>query len=117
MTMVQDLTALLKAGPTDAGARVYPLLAPDQVAKPYIVYQRVFSNDEKVLSGATGLFNTRMQLSIFAASYAAAQTLAAQVDGLMSGWATQNVSLGAQDLYESDEQLYRVQADYSIWHT
>jgi hypothetical protein len=117
MTMTQDLFALLSSGATAAGARVYPVIAPDLVLRPYIVYLRVTSNDENVLSGATGLYNTRIQLDMYADSYAAAQALAAQVDARMAGWIMQNVSLGAQDLYEPDPKLHRVRADYSVWHT
>lgn len=117
MSMIENMVSMLKSGTTDAGIRVYPLSAPDATARPYIIFQRITSNDENVLAGSSGLVNTRMQVDCYADTYASVINLAAQVDALFNAWVTQNVSLGAQDLYESDVKLYRIQADYSIWHT
>jgi hypothetical protein len=115
MSVQEQLLGLL-LNTTDADERVYPIMAPDGVAKPYIVYQRVLSNTENTLSGNAGITNTRMQLDIYADTYAGAQALFGQLDALMSGWAVQNISLHSQDLYESAVKLYRVLAEYSIWH-
>ena len=117
MTMTEAMVAMFKGGGTDAGIRVYPLVAPDAVVRPYIVFQRITANDENVLAGSSTLFNTRMQIDCYADTYAGVINLAAQIDALMNTWVNQNVSLGAQDLYESDVKLYRIQVDYSIWHT
>ena len=115
-SMIERLFTLLSAGSTLAGSRVWPLTAPDTPTTPYIVYQRIFSKSDNALGGNTGLINTRVQIDCYALTYADAQTLAAQVDTLMSAWATQNLSVGATDLYESEVHLFRVTADYSIWH-
>ena len=117
MSMQETLTALLKAGSTDAGVRVYPVIASQGVTRPYIIYQRITANSENVLSGNAGLVNTRLQIDAYADTYAAVQALAMQIDALMGGWSIQNVSLGVQDLYEPDVKLHRVQADYSVWHS
>jgi hypothetical protein len=117
MTMIESLKSYISAGGTLAAARISPMTAPDLVLKPYIVIQRVSSNDENVLSGSSGLYNTRLQFDYYADTYAEVATLAAQIDVLMNAWSVQNVSLGQQDLYEQDVKLYRIQADYSIWHT
>lgn len=116
-TMIESLVALLSMGGTSAASRVFPLVAPDAVVRPYIVYQRITSNDENVMSGVSGLYNTRMQIDAYADTYMGAISLASQIDVLMVGWSTQNVSLGQQDLYESDVKLFRIEVDYSIWHT
>lgn len=116
-TMIENLVTLLSTGATSAGTRVFPMTAPDVVTRPYIVFQRITANDENVMSGSSGLYNTRMQIDAYADTYAGVISLATQIDVLMVGWTTQNVSLGQQDLYESDVKLYRIQADYSIWHT
>lgn len=111
-----QLLALLN-GNTDALARIYPQVAPDAPTTPYIVYQRVSANSENVLSGSTGLINTRVQIDCYATTYVEVQALAAQVDALMSGWSVQNVSNPAQDAFEPDVRLHRVILDYSVWHT
>lgn len=114
--MMQDLLAMLRAGGTDAGARFYLNVAPDAVDRPYGVCQRVFFNSENVLSGSSGLNNSRVQIDVYGATYAAVDALSSQVDALMSAWPVQNVSIGGQDLYEPEVKLHRVQVDYSIWH-
>ncbi len=114
---MQELFVALVQNATDAQDRVYPQIAPDNVERPYIVYQRVTQNVENVLSGRTGLTNTRLQVDVYASTYAQAQQIATVVAGLMDGWALPNVQILAQDIYESDVKLHRVMADYSIWHT
>lgn len=115
MSMLEDFTALL-AGATDAGERIYPQVAPDGVTRPFIVYQRINTNTENVLSGSTGLKNTRLQVDVFANTYSQAQQIAAAIESLMSGWATQNVSILSQDFFEDEVKLHRVMTDFSIWH-
>ena len=115
MTIQQQILTLLSGG-TAAGARVYPLTAPDAVPKPYITYQRVSSNSENVLSGSSGLTNTRMQIDVYAMTYAEATSIAAQVDALMSAWSVQNVSITLQDFFEDQVKLFRISHDYSLWH-
>ncbi|MFC5524017.1 DUF3168 domain-containing protein [Polaromonas jejuensis] len=115
MTIQQQLVTLL-SGFTDVGTRVYPP-APEQPARPYITFQRISANSENVLSGSSGLTNTRMQIDVYADTYVQAQTIAGQVDALMAGWVVPNVSQPAQDLYEDPVKLHRVSLDYSIWHS
>ena len=115
MTVQEQIVTLLSGG-TAAGARVYPLTAPDGVAKPYITYQRISSNSENVLSGDSGLTNTRMQIDVYATTYAQATSIGAQVDALMSAWSVQNVSVLLQDFFEDQVKLFRISHDYSLWH-
>ena len=115
MTIQQQILTLLFGG-TGAGTRVYPLTAPDAVPRPYITYQRVSSNAESVLSGSSGLTNTRMQIDVYATTYAEATSIAAQVDALMSAWSVQNVSILLQDFFEDQVKLFRISHDYSLWH-
>ncbi len=114
---MQELFVALVQNVTDAQDRVYPQVAPDNVQRPYIVYQRVTENVENTLAGRTGLTNTRLQVDVYASTYAQAQQIAAAVADLMAGWALPNVQILARDIYESDVKLHRVMADYSIWHT
>jgi hypothetical protein len=116
MSIKSQLYTLLSTGGTLAAGRVYPRVAPDQAIKPYIVYLRIFGNSENVLSGNSGLTNTRMQIDLYALNEADVTTLEAQVATLMATWSVQNVSLPAQDFYEADTKLFRIAADYSLWH-
>lgn len=117
MTMLESLLQYLEAGSTLAGQRIYPVIAPDKSECPYVVFQVIFSNSENVLDGSTGLVNTRIQFDVYSKTYKEAKQLFAQLDSLMSLWSTKNVSLGSSDGFESAVRLYRVSADYSIWHS
>lgn len=114
---VQEQFFTLLSNATPAADRVYPLIAPDAAPPPYLVYQRVAANTENILSGASGLINTRLQVDVYATTYAQAQDIAAAIDALMADWAVQNVSVLSQDFYEPDAKLHRVSTDYSTWHT
>ncbi len=116
MTIQEQLVALITAGATGVGGRLYALTAPDLVTTPYSVYTRVFFNSENVLSGNSGLVNTRMQIDVYSKTAAEAAAIATQIDALMAGWSVQNVSLPGQDFYEPTVKLYRVLLEYSIWH-
>ena len=115
--MIQQQLFTLLSGSTEAGARVFPLIAPDGVPRPYIVYQRVAAVTENVLSGDAGLTNTRIQIDTFGDTYAQAQTVAAAIIALMDGWSVQNVNLMSQDFFEPDTKLHRCSMDFSIWHS
>lgn len=114
MTISSDLfTALVNN--TAVGARVFPLTAPDQVIRPYITYQRIASNSENVLSGNAQLTNTRMQIDIYADTYAQALSIFQQIILIMATF-KQSISINDRDIYEDATKLYRVLAEYSIWH-
>jgi len=115
--VIQQQILTLLSGATEAGTRVFPLVAPDGVSRPYIVYQRVAAVSENVLSGDAGLINTRLQIDAFAETYAQAQTVAAAIIALMDGWSVQNVNLMSQDFFEPDTKLHRCSMDFSIWHS
>lgn len=114
---MQTQLVTLLSGATDAGARVSPLTVADGTPRPYITYQRISAQPENVLSGSTGLINTRVQMDIYADTYAQAQSVAAAVAALMAGWTLQNVSNAASDIYEAEVKLHRVLLDYSVWHS
>lgn len=115
MSMLESFVTLI-SNATDAEDRVYPQVAPDGVRRPFIVYQRISMNSENVLDGRTGLINTRLQVDVYATTYAQAQQIAAAIDALMDGWTFQNISIVSQDLFESEVKLHRVVSDYSVWH-
>ncbi|MDD2728174.1 DUF3168 domain-containing protein [Malikia sp.] len=115
MSIQEQLYDLL-SGHTDAGSRVFPQVAPEGTEKPYIVYQRVSSSSENTLDGRSGLVNTRMQIDVFARTYAQALSVTSAIDGLMDAWEVQNISILSADSFEPDTRLHRVTSDYSIWH-
>lgn len=109
-TSVQAVLAALVSG------RCYPLVAPANVVKPYIVYQVVSNIPEVILDGAEGLEQRHMQFDIYAATYAAAKTLEESLKAAMLAASFVNVPLAYGDSYEPETQLYRCLMEYSVWN-
>lgn len=114
MTLMEQVQALLNPLATN-GAHV--MIAPQGTQAPFIIWQRVISQTENVLLGATNVQNTRMQIDCYASKYSDVITLKTTVENAMAGAAFQNVQLTEQDFYEADVKLFRVSFDYSIWST
>lgn len=101
-----------------AGARIYPMLAPQPATTPYVVYTRVVSQVENVMAGNGNppINQTRLQIDVYSKTYSEANSVAQAVTAAMLAWNIQNVNISSQDLFEPDTRLYRVMLEYSIWH-
>lgn len=99
-----------------AGGRVFPNVAPNNVARPYVVYARVASTPENTLADGAPVENTRFQIDCFDATYAAAVALAEVVKTAMKASSLTNLLLLEQDQFEPDALLHRVILDFSVWH-
>lgn len=107
------------------GARIYPLVLPQNPTLPAIVYQRISAPPDPLsLDGPGGRLRTRVQLGLWASTWSGSRTLAAAVREVLHGWSGigdgQDVMLIAEanetDDYEPETKLYRVVADYYV-HT
>ncbi|MBK5206123.1 MAG: DUF3168 domain-containing protein [Polaromonas sp.] len=86
---------------------------------PYITWSRITAIEQTTLdtNGGTGnASNTRLQIDVWALTYAEAQTKAAAVKAALKGWAVENILLDEQDMHEPDTGLHRVMLDLSTWH-
>jgi hypothetical protein len=124
MSFASDLFDLLKA---DAGvgalvgvgalARVYPLLAPADVARPYITWQRIASEPTE-LAGRTAGERVSVQLDCWADTFDAVSALGAAVRAAIEG--SQGPIRGAlendTDFFEDASRLYRRLASYVLYH-
>lgn len=108
------------------GTRIYPLQAPQNAAAPFITYQRISAPRLRSLAGGSGQANPRIQIDVYAASYASAKAAATQVRlaldnlvGTVAGVKIHACSLeNDRDLIDTsaDPDLYRVSHDFTIWH-
>lgn len=96
-------------------AALHPMIAPQGAAYPYATYQRVANTVNNVLNGPPSIDNTRMQIDVWAASYADAQALAQSIITAMQAWDVKNVLVNNYDLYEQDVKVFRVLLEFSIW--
>lgn len=101
-----------------AGGRVYPDVAPEGTAAPYIVYQQVggqgLNHTEGTLPTAE---NCRIQLATWCASRIEATTLAQQAEALLlAATAFQATTLGNRtSLLDDDTNLRGARQDFSVW--
>lgn len=93
--------------------RCYPLNAPEKPTAPYAVYFQVANAPEVTMETAIPIENTRVQVDVYAKTYAEAQTLAGATRTAMMGLGA--VPLLHADLFEQEVKLYRVVQDFSIW--
>lgn len=82
---------------------------------PFIVVQRVGSDPNPTMDGASELQNTRIQIDIHARTILQADALKRQVEDAMALWTLQNVPLSSLDLFDEAARVHRVILDYSIW--
>jgi hypothetical protein len=112
---------------TDGKKRIYPVIAPQDVATPYIVVFKVDAPRDHSHDGASHLANPRFQISIFSTTYAEAKAIAAAVQAALQGHAgtmggAGGVAVGAiiyeneVDFYEEDTKLFHLACDYIVWH-
>lgn len=112
MSLEGDLQAILAAL---VSGRCYPLMAPDNVAKPYITFQTISDIQENDLRGFAGISKRRIQVDVYTTTYGATKALAASVKSGLAASSLGSLHLTSQDLYEPEVQLYRVSMDFSMW--
>lgn len=114
MTIQESLYTALQS---TVSGRLYPVVAPTTVTLPYAVYQVIAQVPQNVLADTPGLYNTRIQVDVFARLYSEGQTLKAAIRSAMaSSFANSAKEILTQDLFEDDARLHRVSMDWSVWH-
>lgn len=98
-------------------ARFYPAgTVPDGAARPFGAYQVISHVPDAVLSGSGTKTQSRIQVDVYADTYAAAWSTIAAVKAAMIAASFPNVLLNVTETFEDDTALHRVSADYSIRH-
>lgn len=101
---------ILKTIP-QVGVRVFPLVAPQGTAAPYITFQRISSLDTGTMDGTESLDMGRFQIKVFAKTYKESVVIAEAVKTAMSGKG--NKALHMED-YESEPLLHVQLLDYIL---
>jgi len=117
-------------GLADVSPRIYPVVAPQGAALPYIVHRRVSETRMPHLGGSSGMVRTRVQFDTYASTPDESIATSEILRGLLDGW--RNDSMGTDELnvlsinhddrqtiYEppsdgSDTGRHRVSDDYRI---
>jgi hypothetical protein len=106
------------------GTRVYPMTLPQTPELPAATYQIVSVVPVHSHQGPSDLDATRIQIDTWADGYAAAREAAVAVRtvldgirGMVSGlWVGGVLYAGQSTHYEDEVDMWRVRADYRIWH-
>ncbi len=93
--------------------RLYPMIAPAAVTRPFGVYSRV--SDVPTTIHAGGAHETRIQIDIYAETYAGALSLAANATTAINAAGFSVAEINAMDEYEDDVKLYRVLLEFAFW--
>ena len=109
---------------TLVSTRIYPLILPQNPTLPAVTFQRIDGPRESALSAEMGLAHPRIQVDSWGKTYASAKAVATQVRGALQRWSSEAVDPvvldclleSDEDGYEPDANIYRVRADYIIWH-
>lgn len=97
------------------GDRLYPLVAKQAAALPFIVYRRVSTDRVCSLAGESHLEFVRVQVGCYAATYPGAKALAhAVLDAMDAATTVRSTPDGQVDGYESDPELYTVSLDFQV---
>lgn len=117
MPVRDDLYAAL--GPLCSN-RVWPLVAPQNAARPYIVYQQVGGQPVAFLESAVvGKRNGRFQVTAWAdTNRVAATTIQSAADTLVTSTTLRARPVSEPvDTFDADTGLYGTRQDFSIWFT
>ena len=103
------------------GTRIYPNVAPQNVAAPYIVYRRVTAGRPGAMQADTGIVRGRFQVDVFDGTFDGAAAVREQIRQALQRWRSagppvvQATFLDTQiDLYEDDTGLHHLADDYEI---
>jgi len=121
--------ASIAAAVTEGGiSRIYPIVMPQGVSKPSIVYARISGEGDYTMRGPSGYARPRYQIDAWAPTAEAAASLANFVKDALDGF-TGGIGSGANAVfvqgvfcageredYDGTGKLFRVSRDYLIHH-
>jgi hypothetical protein len=97
-------------------ARIYPVRMPQQPTLPCITYIRVDGVPQYTHSGRSDLVQSRLQISCWATTYAAAIALADAVKASIDSFPENATVEAFPDMYDPETQVYHVPVDIITWY-
>jgi len=94
------------------GSRIYPQVAPDNAAVPYMTYQLIATEAHNKLSAAPGSERKLLQVNCISNSYAEAKSMAEASKAAING--TVGYLNGEGDDYFNQTQNHRVRLDFAL---
>lgn len=100
------------------GDRVYPDVAPDNTARPYVTYQQIGGRPVNFLEGGTtGIKNARFRVNVWADKRSEAAAMNAQIEAALRNAPAlrTTVSTNAVALADPETRLRGASQDFSFW--
>jgi hypothetical protein len=66
--------------------RIYPLIAPEGAAYPFLIYQRISTQHEHNMAGSSGLATATVQLDAYSDTYAEAKSIGNAIRTALDGY-------------------------------
>lgn len=110
----ETLTTHLKDNVALVSERVYPLIMPQDCAKPALVYTVVNNADQQALSGCVSENEIRFQVDVYAESYADMKAVTTEVKSALYTFDSYPLNLSARDGFESGTELFRQIIDFTF---
>lgn len=85
------------------GTRIYPGVAPQNTALPFVTYRRVSAVRPGLFGVDAGIVNARMQLDAFAETYAAMRAVVDQVRAGLQRWSDPTAAVPVIDCFIANE--------------
>lgn len=99
------------------GARIYPLVMPQDPTLPAITYQRTGAQQVNTLNGYADLEQAYIRISSWATRYDTAKELASDIHVTMDvATEFKGLLLDDSDGYDPNTGLFFVSQDYSCWN-
>lgn len=93
--------------------RIYPLVAPQNVAKPYMTYRVITGLKLQCMSGTIYQGDFRFQIDVWGLTYSNVKAISEAVKNALVGFMDSN-NINITDDYESETQLFRQIIDFKI---
>lgn len=95
------------------GQRISPVMTAQNTDLPYVILTRISLVPSNHLHGRPTLDANRVQLDVYAETYAQARTIA---DACRSALEAQDIAMESEiDNYEPDVAEYRITQDFLVW--
>lgn len=93
--------------------RVYPLVAPQNVVKPYITYRVITGLKLQCLGGQIYQGDYRMQIDCFSPTYSNVKAISEAVKNALVGF-MDSMNISIIDDYDDESQLFKQIIDFKI---
>lgn len=119
MSFESTFVALLSSGsppPSDAGARVYPMPAPEAVEPPFVTYERMATEPVWTLNGQANLDAVYVELTVAARTLLEARAVADDLRAVLAADTTLKCVLEDDEVdFDFDRKLYLVIQTWRGW--